>query len=189
MKKFLQSLSVKGTLVLLAFLTVALMSNCGFNRPTIPFVGQSAAQRSYIESTIPRHTGEPTDGAYGLYSYKVYTYSVSMRAVSPIAQIVRVEVFDLNKDGVLDSVWALDRMNWKFASTLDSRFRLALPNTADESIVRDYIGLGYYCKKKTADQKAMQLRRKEAEYAHSLGKVSRSLQESDNVRYYENYYP
>lgn len=121
-----------------------IFSNCGTTK-----IFTKHTQKSEISHLMPLHIGTPEFGSYGLYDYTVYTYSVSIRATSPDIQISFVEVFDRNRDETFDSVFVLEKGVWKFASTLNSKHPLLSQNTAEISILNNYISLANHVREAT----------------------------------------
>jgi len=101
----------------------------------------------------PPHLGEGQHGFYGLCEYTVFRESVLIDATSGDLPVSSIEIYDLNHDGMLDSVFALDRGDWKFATRLDSKGRI-IPRTDNQSPLLDYIGLANYARRSVEEQKA-----------------------------------
>lgn len=123
------------------------------------------AQSKAIERAKPPHSGSGQSGSYGLYDYTVYTYSVKIRATSGVVRISYIDVFDINRDGRFDSVFAFQDGVWRFVSTLGPEYRL-IPNSTSSDVLKDYLGLAYHAKREIQERNtraAEQKQRAEAE--------------------------
>ena len=99
-----------------------------------------------VRKAQPQHVGGGQNGSYGLYDFTVYDYSVVIKATSAVVTVTNVTVYDLNKDGSLDSVFVLEHGLWKFGTLLGPQYRL-IPSTASSSLLNDYLGLGNYARR------------------------------------------
>lgn len=165
-------------MLLLTLISTLFLSQCaGLNvfktKPQIP-----------VEQAKPKHVGPGETGSYGLYDYVVYRWSVSIKAVSPVVTVTEAQVYDMNRDGRLDSVFVYQKGAWYFISLLGPQYRL-IPNTADKSILRDYLMLANYARKEVARKKeALQKQKKESSQEYPNMEIQKMF--PYNNLYYSN---
>jgi hypothetical protein len=123
----------------------------------------TSAASEAVRKAQPKHVGDGQYGSYGLYDFTVYSHSVVIKATSAVVIITDVTVYDLNRDGSLDSIFVLEDGVWKFATYLGPRYRL-IESTASKSLLDDYIGLGNHARRDIRIRNAAAARRqKEAQ--------------------------
>jgi hypothetical protein len=129
---------------LVTILITLFLTNCGQFQMFKPAVTPSSSEA--VRKAQPKHIGDGQSGSYGLYDFTVYNHSVIIKATSTVVTITDVTVYDLDRDGSLDSIFVLEHGVWKFATYLGPRYRL-IESTASKSLLNDYLGLGNYARR------------------------------------------
>lgn len=137
---------MKHQIPLLIIMTALFLSQCAPIQDMSQPKKITPTQSQAIERAKPKHVGTGQSGSYGLYDYTVYNHSVKIRATSGVVRISYIDVFDINRDGYLDSVFAFQDGVWRFVSTLGPQYRL-IPNSTSSDVLRDYIGLAHHAKR------------------------------------------
>lgn len=78
-------------------------------------------------------------GTHGEYSYRIYPHGIELQALSPNLSVHHAEVWDVDHDGKLESVWAQEHGKWKYCSMRKHPF---LNNNSDPMLLTSFIGLG-----------------------------------------------
>lgn len=85
-------------------------------------------------------------GTHGEYSYRIYAHGVQLQALSPNISVTYAEVWDVDHDGKLESVWAQDRGKWRHSSLIDHPI---LSKDPDPMFLTNFIGLGNQIRSQT----------------------------------------
>lgn len=78
-------------------------------------------------------------GTHGEYSYRIYAHGIELQALSPNLNVHYAEIWDVNHDGKLESVWAQEHGKWRYSSMIDHPI---LSKDPDPMLLTGFIGLG-----------------------------------------------
>ncbi len=119
----------------LVFLTLILLSNCAhWYAATDPKYSET------IKNSIPDHAGHPLYGIDGAYNYALYPHSIELKARTGVMRAYWLEIFDLDRDGQYDSVYAFVDRQWRYGCTpsLRKEYRI-IDSGLSRSFVSDSI--------------------------------------------------